>query len=103
MRVIVGVPKEVKAHEYRVGLTSTSVRELVPHGHQVVVGTNAGGGIGAPDAAYEKAGARIRNPSQEAELIVQVKEPQPEERKKITERHVLFTYLHLAPAAQQTK
>src|SRR5258708_34342787 len=103
MRVIVGVPKEVKTHEYRVGLTPTSVRELVAHGPQVVVETNAGGGIGGPDGAYEKAGARIGNPWQEAELIVKVKEPQREERKKITERHVLFTYLHLAPDPPQTK
>ena len=100
--MIVGVPKEVKTHEYRVGLTPTSVRELVAHGHQVVAETNAGGGIGAPDAAYEKAGARIGDPWKEAELIVKVKEPQREERKKITERHVLFTYLHLAPDRAQT-
>src|SRR5258707_13153752 len=97
MRVIVGVPKEVKTHEYRVGLTPTSVRELVAHGHQVVVETNAGGGIGAPDAAYEKAGARMGNPWQEAELIVKVKEPQREERKKITKGPRRFTYRHLAP------
>ena len=101
--MIVGVPKEVKTHEYRVGLTPTSVREVVAAGHQVVVETNAGAGIGAADSAYEKAGARIGNPWQEAELIVKVKEPQPAERKKIAERHVLFTYLHLAPDPQQTK
>ncbi|HEY5896859.1 MAG TPA: alanine dehydrogenase [Burkholderiales bacterium] len=101
--MIVGVPKEVKTHEYRVGLTPTSVRELVAHGHQVVIETNAGVGIGAPDAAYEKAGARIGDPWQEAELIVKVKEPQKQERAKIEERHVLFTYLHLAPDPQQTK
>ena len=101
--MIVGVPKEVKTHEYRVGLTPTSVRELVAHNHQVVVETNAGGGIGAADVAYEKAGARIGDPWKEAELIVKVKEPQPAERKKITERHVLFTYLHLAPDRAQTE
>ena len=101
--MIVGVPKEVKTHEYRVGLTPTSVREVVAAGHQVVVETNAGAGIGAADSAYEKAGARIGNPWEEAELIVKVKEPQPAERKKIAERHVLFTYLHLAPDPQQTK
>jgi len=101
--VIVGVPKEVKTHEYRVGLTPTSVREVAAHGHQVVVETNAGAGIGAPDAAYEKAGARIGDPWKEAELIVKVKEPQPAERKKITDRHVLFTYLHLAPDRAQTE
>src|SRR5258708_4762854 len=101
--MILGVPKEVKTHEYRVGLTPTSVREVVAAGHQVVVETNAGAGIGAPDSAYEKAGARIGDPWKEAELIVKVKEPQREERKKIAERHVLFTYLHLAPDPQQTK
>ena len=101
--MIVGVPKEVKTHEYRVGLTPTSVREVVAAGHQVVVETNAGAGIGAADSAYEKAGARIGNPWKDAELIVKVKEPQPAERKKIAERHVLFTYLHLAPDPQQTR
>jgi alanine dehydrogenase len=101
--VIIGVPKETKTHEYRVGLTPTSVRELVAHGHRVVVETNAGAGIGAADAAYEKAGARIGDPWQDAELIVKVKEPQPAERKKISDRHVLFTYLHLAPDRAQAE
>jgi len=101
--VIIGVPKEVKTHEYRVGLTPTSVRELVALNHQVVVETNAGSGIGAADAAYEKAGARIGDPWKEAELVVKVKEPQREERRKITDRHVLFTYLHLAPDREQTE
>jgi alanine dehydrogenase len=101
--VIIGVPQETKTHEYRVGLTPTSVRELVAHGHQVIVETNAGAGIGAADAAYEKAGARIGDPWPQAELIVKVKEPQPAERKKITDRHVLFTYLHLAPDRAQTE
>jgi alanine dehydrogenase len=101
--MIIGVPKEVKTHEYRVGLTPTSVREVVAAGHRVVVETNAGAGIGAADAAYEKAGARIGDPWKEAELIVKVKEPQREERKQITERHVLFTYLHLAPDRAQTE
>ena len=101
--MIVGVPREVKTHEYRVGLTPTSVRELAAHGHQVVVETNAGMGIGASDPAYEKAGARIGDPWKEAELIVKVKEPQREERRKLTDRHVLFTYLHLAPDPQQAK
>ena len=101
--MIVGVPKEAKSHEYRVGLTPTSVRELVAHGHKVIVETNAGGGIGASDGLYEKAGARIGNPWEEAELIVKVKEPQKQERAKISEKHVLFTYLHLAPDPQQTE
>ncbi len=101
--MIVGVPKEVKTHEYRVGLTPTSVRELVAHGHQVVIESGAGAGIGMSDAAYEKAGARIGDPWAEAELIVKVKEPQRQERSKIQSRHVLFTYLHLAPDAQQAR
>jgi len=100
--VIVGVPKESKTHEYRVGLTPTSVRELVLHRHQVIVEKGAGAGIGATDAVYEKAGARIGDPW-EAELIVKVKEPQREERAQLHERHVLFTYLHLAPDPEQTK
>jgi alanine dehydrogenase len=99
----VGVPKEIKSHEHRVGLTPTSVREVTSHGHQVIVETNAGAGIGAADAAYQKAGAKIGDPWAEAELIVKVKEPQPEERKKLREGQVLFTYLHLAPDPEQAK
>jgi alanine dehydrogenase len=98
--VIVGVPKEVKTHEYRVGLTPTSVRELVAHGHQVIVEEGAGAGIGAGDAVYEKAGARIGEAWQ-AELVVKVKEPQREERRKLRPGQVLFTYLHLAPDPDQ--
>jgi alanine dehydrogenase len=101
--VILGVPKEVKTHEYRVGLTPTSVREVVAHGHQVVVETAAGSGIGAADGAYQKAGARIGDPWAEAELIVKVKEPQRQERAKIQERHVVFTYLHLAADPPQAE
>ncbi|HZQ72042.1 MAG TPA: alanine dehydrogenase [Burkholderiales bacterium] len=99
----IGVPKELKTHEYRVGLTPTSVRELASHGHEVAIETGAGLGIGAPDAAYEKAGARIVDdiwPA--AELVVKVKEPQPAERKRLREGQVLFTYLHLAPDPAQT-
>ena len=88
----VGVPRELKTHEYRVGLTPTSVRELVAHGHDVLVEKNAGIGIGAADAAYEKAGARIvGDVFAEAELIVKVKEPQPQERKRLREGQVLFS------------
>jgi alanine dehydrogenase len=94
--VKIGVPREIKTHEYRVGLTPTSVRELAAHGHEVVVEAGAGAGIGAADAAYEKAGARIGDPWQ-AELLVKVKEPQPAERKRLREGQVLFAYLHLAP------
>jgi alanine dehydrogenase len=101
--VIIGVPREIKTHEYRVGLTPTSVRELVfSHRHQVIVEKGAGTGIGAADAVYEKAGARIGDPW-EAELIVKVKEPQREERARLNERQVLFTYLHLAPDPEQTE
>ncbi len=100
----VGVPGEVKTHEYRVGLTPTCVRELVAHGHEVLVEKSAGAGIGAADAAYEKAGARIvADVFPEAELVVKVKEPQPEERKKLRAGQVLFTYLHLAPDPQQAQ
>ena len=98
----VGVPKEVKTHEYRVGLTPTSVRELVSHGHEVVVEAGAGIGIGAQDAAYEKAGARIGD-AWDAELIVKVKEPQPAERKRLRPGQVLFTFLHLAPDPAQAR
>lgn len=100
--MIIGVPKELKTHEYRVGLTPTSVRELVSFHHEVIIEKGAGTGIGAPDAAYEKAGARIGDPW-EADLVVKVKELQPQERKKLKEKHVLFTYLHLAPDPEQTK
>ncbi len=100
----VGVPRETKVHEYRVGLTPTSVRELVAHGHEVLVERSAGAGIGAGDAAYERAGASIvEDAFADAELIVKVKEPQPEERRRLRERHVLFTYLHLAPDPQQAR
>jgi alanine dehydrogenase len=101
--LIVGAPKETKTHEYRVGLTPTSVRELVSHRHEVIIEKGAGLGIGAPDAVYEKAGARIGDPWREAELIVKVKEPQKPERAKLRENQVLFTYLHLAPDPQQVK
>ena len=102
--MIVGVPREVKTHEYRVGLTPTSVRELVAHGHSVLIEKNAGTGIGAADSAYEKAGARVvEDVFPQAELIVKVKEPQPAERKRLKESQVLFTYLHLAPDPGQTR
>jgi len=98
--MLIGVPKEVKTHEYRVGLTPGSVRELVHHGHKVVVETGAGAGIGFEDASYEAVGAGISPSRREvfttAELIVKVKEPQPEEATALREGQVLFTYLHLA-------
>ena len=102
--MIVGVPREVKTHEYRVGLTPTSAREVVAHGHQVLVEKNAGAGIGAADSAYEKAGARIVDEVYSlAELVVKVKEPQAEERRRIRAGQALFTYFHLAPDPQQAK
>ncbi len=98
--MLIGVPKEVKVHEYRVGLTPASVRELVHRGHKVVVETGAGAAIGFTDGAYEAAGAGILARAADlfavAELIVKVKEPQPEEVAALREDQALFTYLHLA-------
>ncbi|SON54735.1 Alanine dehydrogenase [Hartmannibacter diazotrophicus] len=101
----VGVPKEIKDHEDRVGLVPTSVAELVAHGHEVVIEAGAGKGIGADDAAYAAAGAKILDTADEvfaaADMIVKVKEPQAAERKKLRENQILFTYLHLAPDPDQ--
>jgi alanine dehydrogenase len=98
--MLIGVPKEVKTHEYRVGLVPSSVRELAHRGHEVVVETEAGIGIGFDDRAYEAAGARIRSSAAEvfaaADLIVKVKEPQPHEVALLRSGQILFTYLHLA-------
>jgi alanine dehydrogenase len=105
--MIIGVPKEVKVREYRVGLTPPSVRELTERGHPVLVETGAGQGVGLTDALYEAAGARIIAGAEEvfaqAQMVVKVKEPQPEERKRLRPGQVLFTYLHLAPDPQQTR
>lgn len=102
----IGVPKEIKNHEYRVGLTPDSVREIVAHGHDVFVETLAGSGIGADDAAYEAVGAKILASAKDvfdaATMIVKVKEPQAVERAMLRPDHILFTYLHLAPDAAQT-
>ncbi|WP_455385094.1 alanine dehydrogenase, partial [Acidihalobacter prosperus] len=104
--MLIGVPKETKNHEYRVGMTPVSVREVVAHGHQVVVEQGAGAGIGADDDAYRKAGAEICATAAEvferADMIVKVKEPQAPERAMLREGQVLFTYLHLAPDPEQT-
>ena len=101
----IGVPKEIKNHEYRVGLTPASVRELAAHGHELIVERDAGGGIGATDTDYQAAGASIAAQSDEvftrAELIVKVKEPQAVERARLRPDQVLFTYLHLAPDPAQ--
>ena len=103
----VGVPKEIKVHEYRVGLTPGAVREYVAAGHNVVVETDAGGGIGATDEAYRKAGAVIAGTAAEVfktcDMIVKVKEPQPREWSQLREGQILFTYLHLAPDPEQAK
>jgi alanine dehydrogenase len=103
----IGVPKEIKVHEYRVGLTPASVAELVAHGHEVFVETKAGNGIDCPDRAYEKAGAQIVPDAQSvfrsSDMIVKVKEPQPQEIALLEPRHILFTYLHLAADKAQAE
>ena len=103
----IGVPKEIKTHEYRVGLTPASVREIRRMGdHEILVQKNAGLEIGFTDEAYQAAGAAIVEAPGEifasAELIVKVKEPQPQEWAHLRDGQVLFTYLHLAPAPEQT-
>src|SRR5256885_13168360 len=96
----VGVPREIKVHEYRVGLVPAGVRELVGSGHEVLVESGAGNGIGVDDSQYETAGASIANTASEvferADLVVKVKEPQPAECDMLRPNQVLFTYLHLA-------
>lgn len=103
----IGVPKEIKNHEYRVGLTPASVRELTLRGHEVFVQATAGAGIGVSDSAFEGVGAKILPEAADvfdtAEMIVKVKEPQAVERAMLREDHTLFTYLHLAPDAPQTE
>ncbi len=105
--MLIGVPKEIKNHEYRVGLTPESVAELVHAGQKVVVETGAGLGIGADDKAYRAAGATISktavNIFKRADMIVKVKEPQPVECKMLRKGQILYTYLHLAPDPKQTK
>lgn len=104
--MIVGVPKEIKNNEFRVGLTPPSVRELTSRGHQVLVQKNAGLEIGLPDEQYVAAGASIVETAKEifgrAEMIVKVKEPQPGECAMLGEGQILYTYLHLAPDPEQT-
>jgi len=103
----VGVPREIKNHEYRVGLTPESAAELVHAGHAVLVETGAGNGIGATDQDYVAAGAAIAPDAAtvfaDADMVVKVKEPQSIERKMLRPGQVLFTYLHLAPDAEQTR
>ena len=101
----IGVPREIKVLENRVGLTPESVREVVAHGHDVIVEHDAGQGIGMTDDDYRRAGARVvataRDVFDAAELIVKVKEPQATERRMLKPGQVLFTYLHLAPDPDQ--
>jgi alanine dehydrogenase len=103
----VGVPKEIKVHEYRVGLTPASVAELVAAGHEVFVQAGAGDGIDCPDKAYQKAGAEIlpdaRSVFASSDMIVKVKEPQQQEIELLEARHILFTYLHLAADKPQAE
>ena len=105
--MLIGCPKEIKVHEYRVGLTPASVAELVRHGHQVLIEAGAGEGSGLADARYEAAGATIvptaREIFERAEMIVKVKEPQPGERAMLRPGQILYTYLHLAPDLAQTQ
>ncbi len=103
----VGCPKEIKVHEYRVGLTPESAAELVRAGHEVYLETKAGEGIGAPDQVYEKVGVKILPDADAvfdiADMIVKVKEPQAVEIARLKARHTLFTYLHLAPDPEQAE
>lgn len=104
--MIVGVPKEIKNHEYRVGMTPSSVRELTSRGHKVLVQKNAGAEIGLSDEQYLAVGAELVDTAKEiferAEMIVKVKEPQPVECAMLRSGQILYTYLHLAPDPEQT-
>ena len=103
----IGVPKEIKVHEYRIGMTPPGVREAVRRGHKVTIERNAGHAIGIDDAHYAAAGAEIADSAAAiyaaADLIVKVKEPQPREYGLLRRGQVLFTYLHLAPDPEQTR
>ncbi|MCG6897176.1 MAG: alanine dehydrogenase [Thiocapsa sp.] len=105
--MLIGVPREIKTQEYRVGMSPESAAEAVHRGHEVLVETAAGGGIGANDEAYRAAGARVCETAEEvfdrADLLVKVKEPQPEERARLRAGQVLFCYLHLAPDPVQAR
>ena len=105
--MLIGVPREIKSQEYRVGLTPASVRELTSHGHQVLVEHDAGAGINTADSVYAAAGANIVSNAEEvfarAQMIVKVKEPQAAERRRLKPGQILFTYLHLAPDPEQAR
>lgn len=105
--MLIGVPKEIKNHEYRIGLSPAAVREYIAHGHSVMVENNGGAAIGFTNEDYIQAGATIVDKAEDifakAEMIVKVKEPQPNECKMLREGQILYTYLHLAPDPNQTK
>ncbi|TDR73811.1 alanine dehydrogenase [Paludibacterium purpuratum] len=105
--MLIGVPKEIKNHEYRVGLTPSGAREMIAHGHKVLVETQAGLAIGFTDEQYIAAGASIAPSAKavfdQAEMIIKVKEPQPVECRMLRPGQILFTYLHLAPDPEQTR
>ncbi|MCG8693095.1 MAG: alanine dehydrogenase [Minwuiales bacterium] len=105
--MLIGVPTEIKTQEHRVGMTPASVREAVHHGHQVIVQSGAGAGIDLDDGLYRGAGADIVDSAEEvfarADMVVKVKEPQPQETAMLREGQVLFTYLHLAPDQSLTQ
>lgn len=105
--MLIGVPKEIKNHEYRIGLTPAAVREYVANGHDVIVENNGGAAIGFTNEDYQAAGASIVETPEEiferADMIVKVKEPQPNECKMLREGQILYTFLHLAPDPTQTK
>ncbi len=105
--MLIGAPKEIKNHEYRVGLTPASVKELVSHGHEVMIETEAGAKIGLSDTIYQQAGATIITTAHEifqrSDLIIKVKEPQSEEVSQLHEHQTIFTYLHLAANQKLTE
>lgn len=105
--MLIGVPKEIKNFEYRVGLVPSSVRELVANGHHVIIEKNAGEKIGFENSAYEQVGARIADTAEEvylaADMIIKVKEPQASECRMLRKDQIIFTYLHLAPDPNQAK
>ena len=105
--MLIGVPKEIKNHEYRIGLTPSGARELISHGHKVMVQHDGGKSIGLTNEMYLKAGAEIVASAEEifarADMIIKVKEPQPVECKMLRPGQLLYTYLHLAPDPERTK
>ena len=105
--MIVGIPKEIKNHEYRIGMTPAGVRELINRGHQVLIETEGGAGVGFDNASYEAVGAQIVASPEDifaaADMIIKVKEPQPNECRMLRSGQILFTYLHLAPDPNQAQ